>query len=815
MRGRESVTALLFSSFILTAACQRSTAPAPDANSSKPSPLSRTTGTLGVDGFRDEVRIVRDRWGIPHIYAQNVEDLFMAQGLVQAQDRLFQIDLWRRSTQGRLAEVLGPNFIARDRMTRLVQYTKSDDEEWKSYAPDAREIAAAFVRGINAWIDITKDNLPEEFRVAGYTPEHWKAEDLLSRAEAFAMSSNATQEVFRSRLTTAVGLERATLLMPPDPRTSIHVPGGVDLAVVNSLLADGLANIGASARFDKRSATTDATRDRASQLAEARPGDEWPSKEGSNNWVIAGSRSATGKPILANDPHRNLDHPSLRYLVHLNAPGWNVIGSVVPWFPGVAIGHNERIAWGLTIFANDAQDLYVEQVNPANPRQYRSKGQWVDMRAVNDSINVKGRADAVAVEHLYTIHGPVVAVDSERHLAFALRWTGSEPGTAGYLGALSLDRANNWPEFREALKHWKMPGENFVYADVDGNIGYQAATMAPIRSKGLGLYPVPGWTGEYEWKGWYSLDDLPHAANPANGYLATSNHNTLPPGYKPIVGFAWSGPARISRVREVLEGGKTFSVDDFKKLQHDARPWNAEQLVPLLDKLHFADVDVERAREELVAWDKILARDSIPATIYVVWETKLIDALVAKWLEGTMASEYTRRIEPAWLVPTLTRPNATWFGPNPAAKRDAVLEAALSAAVAELKQTVGADPESWKWGKLHLALFRHALSPVDSAVEKRFNVGPIGRGGYGDAVFSTSGPGFSQTDGATFREVMDVADWDRSVGTSAPGQSGQPGSPHFDDLARMWGNEEYFPYSFSKEMVEKNAEGTLVLTPRR
>ncbi|HEX7138669.1 MAG TPA: penicillin acylase family protein [Vicinamibacterales bacterium] len=767
--------------------------------------LAQTSGTLSVAGLSDEVRVVRDRWGIPHIYAKNAGDLFFAQGFVQAQDRLFQIDLWRRSTQGRLAETLGPEYVTRDRMTRLMRYRGDVNADWESYAPDTQQIATRFVAGINAWIAIANANLPEEFEVAGYRPEPWKPEDLLSRAEGFVMTSNARDEVFRSRMTAKIGAAKTARLLPLDPSRPMMVPPGVDLSKVNDQLNTDLAYIGAPAQFGPPTENTTAA------LI------DWQrsvSREGSNDWVIAGSKSATGKPLLANDPHRNLDHPSLRYLVHLNAPGWNVIGSVVPWFPGVAIGHNDRIAWGLTIFAADVQDLYVETLNPANARQVESHGRFVEMDVVKDSIRVKGRAEPVEVEHFYTAHGPVVAIDNDAHLAYALQWTGAQPGTAGYLGALSLDRATNWQEFRRALEHWKVPGENFVYADVDGNIGYQAASLVPVRRNWQGLYPVPGSKGEYEWDGWRSLDDLPHDFNPQAGFLTTANNNTLSPASKPNIGYAWSTPARVNRIREVLAARNDFGIEDFERLQHDATPWNAEQLVPLLAPLHFKDADAERARTLLVAWDKRLRQESAAAAVYVEWETALRRLLAETQLDKDLAREYLRR-EADVLVPSLTKPSEAWFGVNPAKNRDALLESALVVAVGTLRPVLGPDMGTWTWGRLHGATFTHPLAPVSAAARGRFNVGPFPRAGYGDTVFSTSGPGYQQSDGATFREIMDVADWDRSVGTSAPGQSGQPGSPHFDDLARLWAAEQYFPYSFRQAMVEKNAEATLVLSPRR
>jgi penicillin G amidase len=780
--------------------------PSSASSTSTAARLGQTSGTLQVPGLTDEVRIVRDRWGIPHIYAKNTDDLFFAQGFVQAQDRLFQIDLWRRSTQGRLAEILGASYVDRDRLARLMRYRGDMNTEWESYSPDAHRIATRFVAGINAQIATTGEHLPEEFSVAGYRPELWKPEDLLSRAEGFVMTYNASDEVFRARMTAAVGLERTQMLLPLDPPVSAPPPAGIDLAAVDATVRPALAAISTPARFGAAAApAATAFLDHQNRAT----------RDGSNNFVVAGSKSATGKPILANDPHRNLDHPSLRYLVHLNAPGWNVIGSVVPWFPGVAIGHNDRIAWGLTIFAADVQDLYVEPLNPANLRQVKSGGRFVDMEVVKDEIRVKDQTQAVAVEHLYTAHGPVVAIDAQRHLAYTLRWVGSEPGTAGYLGALALDRAANWNEFRTALQRWKVPGENFVYADVDGNIGYQAAALVPVRPDWHGVYPVDGATGGHEWRGWRTLDELPHAFNPDAGFLATANHNTLGPASPPNIGYSsWSAPARINRIREVLGAKSTVTVEDLARLQHDPTPWNAGQLVPLLQPLSFKDPTIEKARTILLGWDRRLTQDSAAAALYAAWEQALFQQLIASRLDPALTADYIRQVETHVLVPALSKPSTVWFGANPEEDRDHLLETALTAAVGALTPALGGDFSKWTWGQAHTATFQHPLAATGDAARLRFNVGPFPRAGYGDTVFATGGSDWRQTGGATFREVMDLADWDRSIGTSAPGQSGQPGSPHFDDLAKLWAAQQYFPYSFSPALVEKNAEATLVLRPR-
>jgi penicillin amidase len=766
--------------------------------------LSQVSGTLALSGLKEDVTVVRDKWGIPHIYAKNADDLFFAQGYVQAQDRLFQMDLWRRGTQGHLAEILGEDYLERDRLSRLLQYKGPMDVEWASYGPGAKQIIAQFVKGINAWVDHIGDRPPIEFTIAGYAPGRWQPEDILSRAEGFLMSGNATTEVWRSRLVLAVGAERAAKLLPPDPVVSVPTPNGIDLQVMDRRVSDALAKIGAGASGFGQNLQLRA------RAAGAGVGEEVDG--GSNNWVVSGAKSATGRPLLANDPHRALDHPSLRYLVHLNAPGWNVIGAGQPWLPGVSFGHNDRVAWGATLFRADVQDLYVEKINPQNPRQYEYQGKWVDFETRTDEIRVKGLGAPQRVELQYTRHGPVILVEIDKHLAFALRSTGAEPGTAAYLGSLGIDQVNNCAEFRRSLKSWKVPGENLICADVDGNIAYQAAALTPVRKNWPGLLPVPGWTGEYEWAGWYGLDDLPHEVNPKSGFVATANHNTLPAGEKRIINYEWSDPARINRIREVLMSKQKFDIEDFERLQHDSTAWNAGQIVPLFANVRATDPEGEAARKTLVAWDRNVRKDSAAAALYVVLEQKIRDRVFADKVPGALGAEYPSRAGQL-LVPLVTAPTAEWFGANATAARDRLLVDALAAAVKELKEKLGNDIASWKWGNLHNATFRHALAG-DRDTQQLLNIGPIPRSGYGLTPFATGGRGFEQNSGSSFRDVLDPSNWDRSVATSAPGQSGQPLSPHFDDLAKLWGNEQYFPLSFTRSAVNRNAEATLTLTAR-
>jgi penicillin amidase len=415
---------------------------------------------LAIEGLDHPVSVVRDTWGVPHITAASEDDLFFAQGFVQAQDRLFQMDLWRRSVQGRLSEVLGANFIERDAMTRRVQYRGSLDVEWASYGPDARRIASAFVRGVNARVNQAVTDLPEEFLLAGWSPELWRPEDLLNRTDAFLAGGGAQDEVFRARLITSVGRARAAALLP-SVRHDTSSRSDVDLGAVSHVLGETMRRVGTAPFFQSLAG---------------------PVSSGSNAWAIAPSRSRTGGALVAGDPHRRFDNPSLRYLVHLKAPGWNVVGATAPWLPGVAIGHNEHVAWAMAASAVDVQDMFVERLNPSDPHQVEDRGRFVDVDVDRERIGVKGRTEPFEYERQYTKHGAIVGLDRERHLAYALRWSGAEPGAAPELGALALDRAAGSSDFRLALSHWKMPAAQFVFAGRDGHIGSQLAALVPVRT---------------------------------------------------------------------------------------------------------------------------------------------------------------------------------------------------------------------------------------------------------------------------------------------------------------------------------------------
>jgi penicillin amidase len=739
---------------VMVAACSQAGSPPPPATP----PVS---GSVEIDGLSAPVQVVRDKWGVAHIRASTPDDLFVAQGFVQATDRLFQMDLWRRASQGRLAEVFGANFIGRDAMTRRVQYRGNVDEEWASYGPDTRAIASAFVRGVNAWVAVARARPPEAFALAGWLPEPWRPEDLLNRTDAFLASGDALAEVFRSRLVTAVGAGRAAALL--GDRDAWAVPEGTDLAGITFQVGDALRQVGTRPFFTALQ-----------------------SGVGSNAWAISGRRSSTGAPLLATDPHRLLSNPSLRYLVHLTAPGWNVIGAAAPWLPGVAIGHNDRVGWGMTAFDVDAADLYVERLNPENSHQVEVEGRWQNTTVVVDSLRVKGRDRPVVFQREYTPHGVVIAVDREKHLAYTLRWSGFEPGAAGELGALALNRAESGGAFRTALTRWKMPAVEVIFAERGGAIGSQVAALVPVRGGSDGRLPAAGWTGRADWMGWQTLDDLPRATEPPTGYLASANENR----------------ARSGRLHAALSPEGPLSVDDFKRLQRDALAWNAERLVPLFAPLRSERADVEETRERLLRWNRHISVDSADARTYATWERLAARMLAASRVPGELVEEFVARASDV-LVPALLNPSSLWFDGNVARARDDLMMLALVQAVDEMAGTGAASGE---------IVFSHPLA-LTEATRRRFNVGPFARPAYAGILMSTSGRLPDAAVGAAFSAIFDAGDWDRSLAQNAPGQSESPDSAHYRDLASLWAGGEYVPLAFSDAAVAANSESTLTLTP--
>ena len=777
--------------------------------------------TIDLPGLRQPVQLLKDRWGISHIYAQNEHDLFFTQGYNVARDRLFQLELWRRQATGTVAEILGPKELKRDIGNRLFMYRGDLTEELNWYHPHGAAIVEAFVAGINAYIAETGRNpelLTPEFKMLGIKPGKWTPAVVISRFNG--LLGNLDQELNMALAIRAVGIEKVKEIehfQPADPKLEL------DPAIDASLLSRDIIALYNSYRQPIRFTPDELVaeyRGKSPLLAQFEEKAQWPTALdlstrqtdiGSNNWVVGGKLTASGFPMMMNDPHRVQETPSLRYWVHLVAPGWDVIGGGEPALPGVSIGHNEFGAWGLTIFGSDSEDLYVYETNPANPSQYKYNGGWETMTGIKESIPVKGQPPET-VELKYTRHGPVVFEDKAHHKAYAVRAAWREIGGAPYLASLRIDQAHNWREFEDACSYSRIPAENMVWADSDGNIGYQAVGIAPMRPNWSGLVPVPG-DGRYEWQGYLPILALPHVLNPEKGFFNTSNNYLIPPGwpYKEALHYVWTDPFRADAVEEFLRSGRMFSVADMAELQNNDLSIPARSLVPLLRDLPLANAGTRDAAARLLHWNYVLDKDSVAAGIYEMWQRHLTANMRSAFVPHE-ARDVMGMPELTKIIGWLEAPDGH-FGEDPIAGRNAMLAQSLDQAVADLTSRFGADMEKWKLGTYHHATIAHPLSAaMKPDLRAKFDVGALPRGGDSYTVTATGG-GDNQTSGGSFKIIVDTADWDNSVGLNNPGQSGDVNSPHYRDLYELWARGKYFPIFYSRAKVESVTESRWDLRP--
>lgn len=773
---------------------------------------------IGVAGLGAAAQILVDPWGVPHLYAASTDDLFFVQGFNAARDRLFQIDLWRRRGLGRLASVYGAGFVEQDRAARLFLYRGDMAREWRRYGADAQRIATRFTAGVNAYIDLVAadpSKLPFEFGYFGYAPEKWLPEDVV-RIRSHGLTRNLTSEVSRAIVACRSDLKSDEVRIRLSPRWETKIPDGLDPCIPAEVMrAYTLATQGVlvAGRDSRRSGV-----DTELKLAVA---DDEPGLplEGSNAWAVAPAKSATGRPILASDPHRSYATPSLRYIVHLNAPGLSVIGGGEPALPGVSIGHNGSIAFGLTVFGIDQEDLYVYESHRERPNEYRYRGAWEKMKVVHESIAVRG-GEPVPVELRFTRHGPVLHVDRLQGKAYAVRSAWFEPGMAPYFGSIDYMNARSFPEFKRAMAKWGAPGENQLYADVAGNIGWVTGGLAPIRPNWDGLLPVPG-DGRYEWAGFWSGEQLPSTLNPPTGWLASANEQNLPDGYpyrERKLGFEWPPASRYERVAETLKALPKVGIEDSMRLQNDVLSIPARRLQAVLRDAKIGDAPAKAAARLLLDWDAQDAGGSAAAALFELWWSRHLgpavkDALLVRPAARTMI----RTADSELLLETMERP-APALGDSALARRDEIVEKTLAAAWAELQQRAGPDPAAWRWDRLHHVLLAHPLAnATDETTRGRLNVGPFPKQGGGDTVnVSSYDPAnFRQLGGPSFRVVIDVGNWDNSRAMNTPGQSGDPASPHYRDLAPMWLNGDYFPLLFTRAKVEAAAVRRIELVPAK
>lgn len=771
------------------------------------------TQTLTLPGLAAPVEILRDRWGICHIRADNDADLFFAQGFNAARTRLWQIDLWRKRGLGLLAADFGPGYLEQDRAARAFLYRGDMAADWATYAPDAEAICTAFTRGINAYIDAAlagDQPLPPEFAAMDTRPAHWHADDI-ARIRSHALTRNLISEVARNQ-TLALHGEKTDLLreeLTPrvTPTVDPDVPAGsVPLAALDTFL---LATATVTFSTERLAATAEeaARWTRLSPLGEVV---QTASAEGSNNWVVGPARTATGRPIMASDPHRAHALPSIRYLVHLKAPGIDVIGAGEPCLPGIAFGHNGHSAFSFTIFCADQEDMYVYDTHPDDPDLYRYGEGWERMTTVAETIPVRGAPD-VRHEMRFTRHGPVVHRDGSR--AFAVRTVWTQTGSAPYLTSLSVMRAKSHEQWRDALRNWAAPTLNQIYADVTGTIAWQAVGTTPVRPNWNGLAPVPG-DGRYEWQGALDLDRLPHVKNPDRGFIATANEHNIPAGWDPeaarTIGYEWIDRSRADRLHAVLDADPAHTLEAAGRLQNDHVSGTSARLVGLIAGAALGP-GADAARDFLSGFDARMSAESAQALFLEYWVTRHLKPALYRELgnaEAPMTMLWPGSVR--MVLEVLENPE-DWL-PAPT-RRDAILTETLSAAWSAATETFG-PPEGWRWGDLHQLPFRHALAALPGTPED-WTLPPLRIGGNANTpnygVYRLAD--FQAIVGPSVRLLMDVGDWDNSRCVNLPGQSGDPASPHYGDLAAPWLAGDYVPLSYSDAAVEAVTEHRVTLRP--
>ena len=768
---------------------------------------------IKVDGLKQSVEVYRDKWGINHIYAQNQHDLFFSQGYTAARDRLFQFEIWRRQATGSVAEILGPDEIKRDIGTRLFMYRGDINKELNHYHPQGKEIIEAYVEGVNKYIsDILKtpEKLPLPFKMLNIIPKKWTPEVVISRHQG--LLGNIEDELEIGRTVAIIGEKKVKDLMwfhPKDPEIKL------DPKIDRSLLFEDLLGLYNSYRNPvefKPKHLIEKYRNKKSVSFINRFND-LSSKSldiGSNNWVLSGKKTIDGNTYMANDPHRTIAVPSLRYMAHLVAPGWNVIGGGEPEIPGISIGHNEYGAWGLTVFRTDGEDLYQYDLNPKNPHQYMHNGKWKDIKIIKETLSIKGEPDR-EIELHYTHHGPITYLNKKALKAFAVRCAWLETGGSPYLASLRMDQAKNWQEFREACSYSNIPGENMIWADIDGDIGWQAVGIAPIRKNFSGLVPVLG-NGKYEWSGYLPIVEKPNSFNPKKGFIATANQNLTPSDYKnwDAIGFTWSDPYRGDRVNEFLGSSDSLTMGDMKRLQVDVTSLPAKSLVPYLEKVSFKGYENEQ-KQKLLDWDFRLTPNSIEAAIYVAWENEIMSHAFDRFVPDKAKSFFTS-LQLKTVIDWIESPGNMFLNTK---QRDLFVKKTFTSAIADLKKRLGEDTKNWMYGQKNNkhSYMVHALGEVTKKeFFEKLNLGPLPRGGNSYTPGST-GSDYRQSSGGSFRMIVNTGDWDGSIGTNAPGQSGNPDSPFYGNLFKDWSKDKYFPVYFSKEKIESATYNKTILSP--
>jgi len=769
--------------------------------------LPQIDGTIELRRLLEPVDVYRDEHGIPHIYAQNRSDLMFAVGFLSAQDRLWQMDMTRRAATGRLSEIFGERVIEADLLVRTVGFEHIAKKQLKKHSPEDLVALEAFSDGVNSCINSMKA-LPPEFRLLKYRPDPWQPSDSLaiSRLLAWQLSMNFRSELVLAKLAARLGAERAAELGPVYPSEGPFI--------MFSPEPDPLFDI-----FEEPEAQT--VLGEGMSLLDEIVG----TSGGSNSWVVGPSRSKSNAPILANDPHLSGTRmPSIWYYVHLVGGGYDTIGGVVPGLPLPILGHNRRIGWGMTNMTADVQDIYVERINPDNPNQYEYDGRWVDMETRVERIYFRtkeGEQSFIEKEIRHTAHGPLMnEVAPGVTQPISLCWTGFEP-TTDIMAMAGVNLADNWAEFCQALSSFAVAPQNFIYADVDGNIGYYGAGIVPIRASGDGTVPQKGWLSETEWKGRIPFAEMPHIINPPDDYIVTANNRVVDDVYEHFLSAYWAPRFRYQRIAQLIEGTDKHDVESIARAQMDSKSLFAglllDSLMPALDEI--PDHATREALEYLKEWDFDNTTDSVAATIY--------HEFLLNFARNTFTDEMGRELAKEYLADyylwierfvEFVQEDSHWFDnvrTKEVESRDAIAVKSFSQAIAALRERLGGDMSKWDWGSVHQVEFRHPLDRK-RIIRMLFNLGPFQFPGDGESVnrgtFGFNEP-YDVTMAASLRHIMDFSRLSNTLAVHTTGQSANPVSPHYSDLASKWLNGEYVTMMMEKEDFMSAAEGHLKLVP--
>ncbi|HZM24384.1 MAG TPA: penicillin acylase family protein [Anaerolineales bacterium] len=819
-------------------------------NTVAPKSFPQVDGQIQLEGLDGTVDIYRDSMGVPHIYATTPHDLFFSQGFVHAQDRFWQMDFWRHVGSGTISEMFSSE-VETDAFLRTLGWRVTAEQEWEQLSPELKSNLTAYTSGVNAYLqDHEATALSLEYTILGllspdYKIEPWTPVNSLTwgKAMAWDLRGNMDEEIERAVLLKTLKPEQVGALFPPYPQD--HP------VIVNKIGNGSSANAAPQPLAFNIPEKTLATLGYNTSLLDVALG---PITDGigSNSWAVSGSRTTTGLPLLANDPHLSIQMPSIWYQVHLECKPiteecpYNVAGFTFAGVPGVIIGHNDKIAWGFTNVGPDVMDLYVERVNPDNPNQYEVNGEWVDFDTRQETINVAG-SDPVEITVRLTRHGPVISEtygdlknentsDDPEFVPFrervgialpeqyviSLKWTALSPSTP-FEAVWGFNQAQNWENFREAAKHFHVPAQNLLYADIEGNIGYQMPGDIPIRANGDGTFPVPGWTDEYEWTSFIPFEELPYTFNPPEGYIVTANNQVPPTDYPYLITKDWNYGFRAQRIVDMVENapGK-IDLAYMQKIQGDSFDANGPVFVPLLTQINFESGTPNQAAalDLLKNWDFEARADSAAAAAFEAFWRHLLqntcddDMPELYWPEGgSRYGEFMRNlsVDSGWWDDKGT--------PDVVETREDILKKSFADGIAELEKLLGNEPAKWTWGELHTATFRNGTLGKSGLppIEALFNRGAFPTGGGSSIINATAWDateGYQVVDVPSMRMIVDLSNLNNSVTVHTTGQSGHAYHPHYSDMSELWADVKYYSMMWDQNEIMAGAEGHLVLSPK-